>query len=1328
MSWGKSWWQQIARRSILLKKDKSNKGDGKRLEPSANGSSSEQNSTTNSSAQEVSAKMQHIILVKPELLWDEAYNGLRDDQPALVKAYEKILSRELNGISTNFQTSEDQSNVIEQKNVEIRRSQMNQLIQNGLKKTERESKVKQGIGNWMQVTLAANDIIKFAVQFCPQAALPWTGVTLALQLFMNPLKETEANRVGIDYSIKKMTWYWNLSCHLLSEDGLNDSYTGLRSELKGRVVDLYKVLLSYQMKSVCSYYQNRGLVILREVIGLDDWDGSLKDVQAAETAVLQDSHVLLEKDIRQEEEDNKCLKDLFLTDPAADMKRIESSKGTLLFDSYMWILSHPNFIDWINGETTQLLWIKGDPGKGKTMLLVGIIKELLKSLPNSSLQSFFFFQGTDTNLDNATAVLRGLLYQMLVQQPCLISYVRKKYDKSGPKLFEGSNVFFSLSGIFTDMLRGSSLSCTYLIVDALDECQTGLEQLLDLIVQSLSDLSPRVKWLVSSRHRVEIEERLRRAKSRVDLDLGQNVEHQVSLAVEAYINHKMSDLVESYRTIYADSQDPVILEQLQKVEDEVARELRRKANGTFLWVALVFKQIEEIHCGADKVLEFVRRMMHQIINRNDDYSQHCRQVLLAMVNTYRPLRLPELITLAAIPKLTPPRIIIRLCGLISIREDDKTVYFVHQSAKDYLIKHEKSKILSEIFPIGYVAGHTTVVSRSIEAMEKILQKDVYNLSHPGFPIAKVKTPHLDPLASIRYACVYWVDHLCEMKSSYNKIGLNDNGTVDNFLRKHFLHWLEALSLVEGISDIYSSALLFSPVRSLTRRLFQKEEPDWITTKPFMEADWGACIQTLYGHSSLISSVALSHDDTQVVSGSNDRTIKIWDARSGTCLKTLEGHSDWVYSVAFSHDSTQIVSCSGDKTVKIWNTSSGACIMTLEGHSNIVCSVQVVSGSGDRTVKIWNTGSGTCIKTLEGHNSVVVSGSSDRTVKIWDTRSGTCLETLEGHSDWVSSVIFSHDSTQLISGSDDKTVKIWDTSVSGSNDRTIKIWDARSGTCLRTLEGHSDWVYSVAFSHDSTQVVSCSGDRTVKIWNTGSGTCLRTLEGHNSIVCSVSFSHDSTQIVSGSENQKVKIWNTSSGACLRTLEGHGSQISSVSFSHDSTQILSGSNDRTVKIWDARSGTCLKTLEGHSGWISSVSFSHDSTQVVSGSDDRTVKIWDARSGTCLKTLNSSGLVYNILFDTTGSYLITDKGTISWDLLPNLNISMASTTLEEPQHHGYAFNTDQSWIMWNGQNVLWLPSDYRSTYSAVASGTIAIGCSSGCVLIINFSSEKPPLNDSY
>src|SRR5438046_1827874 len=155
------------------------------------------------------------------------------------------------------------------------------------------------------------------------------------------------------------------------------------------------------------------------------------------------------------EKEQRCLKDLRLTNPRDDMTRIEGTKGGLLKDSYVWILSHRDFIDWRDGDKTRLLWIKGDPGKGKTMLLIGVVSELqkLRSIQDSGLLSYFFCQGTDSSLNNATAVLRGLIYQLLDQQRSLISHLRKDYDKAGRQLFEDVNAFVALSRIFTKMLH-----------------------------------------------------------------------------------------------------------------------------------------------------------------------------------------------------------------------------------------------------------------------------------------------------------------------------------------------------------------------------------------------------------------------------------------------------------------------------------------------------------------------------------------------------------------------------------------------------------------------------------------------------------------------------------------------------------------------------------------------------------------------------------------------------------------------------------------------------------------------------------------------------------
>jgi hypothetical protein len=183
-------------------------------------------------------------------------------------------------------------------------------------------------------------------------------------------------------------------------------------------------------------------------------------------------------------------------------------EGGLLEDSYRWILENSEFQRWHNDKQSRLLWIRGDPGKGKTMLLCGIINKLEEtaaasassaSASSSYLLSYFFCQATDSRINSATAVLRGLIYLLANRQRDLLKHVQGKYDDAGKELFVDTNAWFALSEIFTNILQDPGLDSAYLIIDALDECVTGLPQLLQFINET-SPVCPRVKWIISSRN------------------------------------------------------------------------------------------------------------------------------------------------------------------------------------------------------------------------------------------------------------------------------------------------------------------------------------------------------------------------------------------------------------------------------------------------------------------------------------------------------------------------------------------------------------------------------------------------------------------------------------------------------------------------------------------------------------------------------------------------------------------------------------------------------------------------------------------------------------
>ncbi|KAK2025787.1 WD40 repeat-like protein [Colletotrichum zoysiae] len=1009
--------------------------------------------------------------------------------------------------------------------------------------------------------------------------------------------------------------------------------------------------------------------------------------------------------------DANFLRDLRVTDPRDDKTRIERTKGGLLRDSYHWILDHDDFRRWRDGEQSRLLWIKGDPGKGKTMLLCGIVDELEK-LPARTL-SCFFCQATEPHLNSAESVIRGLIYQILDQHPSLIGRVRKKYDHAGKSLFEDANSWDALSKMLFSVLEEPSLQRTYLVIDALDECERNLNQLLHLIVQvSSSSSSSRAKLIVSSRNWPDIEDALADATQKIRLCLELN-EESITAAVGSYIQYKVDQLMRSKKY---DSE----------TRDAVQQHLTANANDTFLWVALVCQELSDLKVRKrhtrGKLLSFppglnalYARMMDHVSNSDD--ADICREVLRLVSIAHRPLSLVELASLADLLEdyaddAASLEEIVSTCGsLLTLR--DGVVYFVHQSAKDFLLKDE-----SGMYPDGVAREHRAIALKSIQVMSRTLRRDIYNLRAPGFPVDQVEPPNPDPLAPARYSCVYWVYHLADGGPSGQE---QDSGLVYAFLRQHYLHWLEALSLLDSISEgilqmsklaylptvldlhklawdglrvirthrtsianhplqVYASALIFTPMRSIVRELFRHEEPKWLAVKPDMEDEWNSCLQTLEGHVHSVTSVAFSGDGTQLASASWDGTAKVWDLTTGQCLQTLKGHTSTVNSVAFSSNSTQLASASSDETIKIWDLT-GNCLQTLTGHTKGVASA-----------------------AFSGDGTQLASASYDCTVKVWAV-TGQCLQTLKGHTGGVHSVAFSSNSTQLASASSDDTIKIWDL----------------TGNCLQTLTGHTGMVTSVTFSGDSTMLASVSWDRTAKVWD-ATGQCLQTIKG-DGVGKSVAFSGDGTHFATGSFDHTVNIWGVT-GKCLQTLKGHTDEVNSVVFSGDGRQLASGSGDNTAKVWDTTdrtikvwdtTGRCLQTIRGHCDVVISMAFSPTSTLLASLDADGVIRTLK------LKTLKFYPQFPIVSFSTNGAQL--HSGDEVFDLESPYTTSatqqpLPAVTVETPRPHSYGISDDDLWITRNSVNLLWLPLEYRPGASAVSGSFVAIGCQTGQLLLFRFS----------
>jgi WD40 repeat protein len=456
---------------------------------------------------------------------------------------------------------------------------------------------------------------------------------------------------------------------------------------------------------------------------------------------------------------------------------------------------------------------------------------------------------------------------------------------------------------------------------------------------------------------------------------------------------------------------------------------------------------------------------------------------------------------------------------------------------------------------------------------------------------------------------------------------------------------------------------------------------------------------LTGHTGAVYSVAWSHDDSKIISGSADKTIKIWDGITGELLNTLKGHFGKVTSVFWNHDSSKMLSSCDGGTIEIWDGITCELLLTLNDGYHFFYSVlwshdssKIACGSVDKVIRIWDANSGMVLHRLSGHSkptmcvswnhddSKLLSASDDKTIKIWNVLTGDLLNTLEGHSDAISSASWNHDSRRI---------------VSGSKDKTIKIWDGATGELLKTIEGHSGNVYAVNWNHDSSRILSGSMDHTIKIWNTISGELQETAV--EAAVWAIAWSHDEKRIITGGldgpvrvwegwrkhkgkktvtlsglelsdwnpaddkriasviESGIIQIWDGMRGEPLASWKAHsGGRINSLAWNHDGTRLASGSGDRTVKIWDGVTYELLMTLVGHSGIICKVTWNHDSSRLLSSSRDRDNKkgfqlvLWDGETGEKLKTVMELWEFSPTMFwnPDSSKLLIGSRGIIVWD----------------------------------------------------------------------------------
>jgi WD40 repeat protein len=369
-----------------------------------------------------------------------------------------------------------------------------------------------------------------------------------------------------------------------------------------------------------------------------------------------------------------------------------------------------------------------------------------------------------------------------------------------------------------------------------------------------------------------------------------------------------------------------------------------------------------------------------------------------------------------------------------------------------------------------------------------------------------------------------------------------------------------------------------------------------------------------GHSSGVNSIAVSRDGMYIATGSDDRTVALWEAGSGRQLRQISGHADAVRAVAFSPDGKYIATGSDDRTSRLWDAATGNQMRRFEGHTGAVLAV-AFSPDGLR----------------------LLTAGVDHTARLWDVATGNQVRSFAGHTDSIVAASFSTDGKQILTGSKDKSARLWDVATGqeirrftrqepltsaalsgngrhvllGSNSYPAILFDASSGAELRRFGVPVGPCALVAFSPDGQRVLTGGPFAIAALWDTSTGQQLKSFTIHTEIR-SIAFLPDGRQVITGDAQTITRIWDVASASELQHFVGGASAVTTAVFSPRGNLMVTALADHTARIWDRDAGKETGTIEGNTNTVSSVVFSTDSTRFLTGSYDGSTRLWDTASG--------------------------------------------------------------------------------------------------------------------
>ncbi|GKZ76439.1 hypothetical protein AnigIFM56816_006703 [Aspergillus niger] len=1047
------------------------------------------------------------------------------------------------------------------------------------------------------------DIITATVSAEPHAALAWGCLAGFFPLLDNALAQFESAKTGLR----------------VISDILSTGNQRLLSQVKDKIIDLYSQILKYQISLAFQYSRPSIKRLLRDIVLKDNWKAMYEDMQKTEESITLDLErldqktiasiayqmsslqktvkVILNESIKVHQEINLLTQDALIRGlPEAQYAAFDTYRKSMPPPAYCHEDTRKKILREIqkwakSSDGNCIFWLRGMAGTGKSTIARTAAKKFNDQL---LLGASFFFSRSNADRADPDKLFPTLARQLADVLPGFAAHlkdsIQRKHDVTQQSLDQQwRSLLLEPLSVLSDSFPHPMV--LVLVIDALDECQNGriyAQSIIKVLATARTLKKIRLRIFVTSRPEDNLADGFTQIPSTTyyDVMIDHDGDRTTKRDIRIFLEDKLSDIATRKQANEAwpgKEKTEKLIEECGRLFIAAATACRLLEDTGFLNDTLDLLLNTKQHGSLTRDIdEMYTLVLEQAITKRGSDSIHLIPLFQLVVGSV--ITMPEALPLRKLAMLLREpcdKIRMMLKNLTSVlvvpEDDDSQVSLFHLSFRDYLVDPNRCKDRDIL--IDEKEANEKLFHRCMDILhvKGNLRRNICNIQHPGTAAIEVSQETINehlPL-EVQYACWYWGTHI----NSGGPLQPEQAAQLLVFLKEHFTHWLEALSLTrlmrlasptmtelktrvavedypelfEFVDDgrqfvnhrgteiadaplqIYYSALIFSPTSSVLRRQYLKEIPRWIHITSTTYDSWGQSERTFRCTDPHCAS--FSPDSTSIAVGTIYGSIWIWNLITGELEQTL-----WDNGTRYENG----------VVLGLLFSASGRDLTAVYENGTII-TFNVLTGKREQRKKLpFEVKENTAIRLLPDSRIIAFTSEHTKAVCHWNFDIGETKIIHGQFEEWIMSP-----NAELIASYSDGRVKL------------SKVIPRDAEFCA--IEEISAWEvkdsprFHVVFSSDLKRIAFRTGYDTSQIWDI-EGQPELVMELRTVYVEDIVFTPDGNQMAVSAAAGTIEIWDLATRHVTHRLEGHARSMA-LTFAPNGRKLVSSAFfEEAVRIWD------------------------------------------------------------------------------------------------------------------------------------------------------------------